>query len=347
MSQGPDAHVQSCVSKQQPCRCHSVCIPMNLQEKMIARILFQNKVLSADAQVFENLFSSIFGYARADFRQVKPQGNLGDRKNDGFEPASGRYYQVYAPENVQEKESTAIKKLEGDFDGLKSFWAGMYPMGIKEYFFVLNDKYKGAYPTTYAALSALQKKHGLDKAEVFSCKHLEDVIFSELEDEHIYAVVGFLPDTATIVKVDYSVLTQVVAHVLNNTPNNAVQGKLVTPKFEEKLIFNDLKVAASFLTAGSYQDSAVESFFKLNANFARQAVRQSLNDMYISATKQGFVTDPISGFTAQDQIYFDVLASATPQIAGGNRGTQKAVQVLLSYFFESCDIFEEPINVAP
>lgn len=321
---------------------------MNLQEKMIARIMFKNKTLSADAQVFENLFTSIMAYARADFRQVKPQGNLGDRKNDGFEPAVGRYFQVYAPENVQEKESTAIKKLEGDFDGLKSFWAGLYPAGIKEYFFVLNDKYKGAFPTTHAALAALQKKHGLDKAEVFACKHLEDVIFGELQDEHIYAIVGFLPDTATIVKVDYSVLTEVVAHVLANTPNNAVQGKLVSPEFETKLVLNDLKVAASFLTAGSYQDSAVESFFKLNANFARQAVRQSLNDMYVSATKQGFVTDPISGLTAQDQIYFEVLASATPNSFVGAKGaTQKAVQVLLSYFFESCDIFEEPTNVTP
>ncbi|MGK5068163.1 ABC-three component system protein [Janthinobacterium sp. RT4P48] len=319
---------------------------MNLQEKMIARILFKNKVLSADAQVFENLFTSIFGYARPDFRQVKPQGNLGDRKNDGFEPASGRYYQVYAPENVQEKESSAIKKLEGDFDGLKSFWAGIYPVGIKEYFFVLNDKYKGAYPTTYQALAELQKKHCLDKAEVIACKHLEDVIFDELQEEHVYTIVGFLPDTTTIVKLDYSVLTEVVAHVLANTPNNAVQGKLVTPEFETKLVFNDLKVAASFLKAGSYQDNAVESFFKLNANFARHAVRQSLNDMYINAKTQGFVSDPISGLTAQDQIYFDVLASATPNsFSGDKRATPKAVQVLLSYFFESCDIFEEPINV--
>lgn len=319
---------------------------MNLQEKMIARVMFKNKILSADAQVFENLFTEIMGYARAAFLQVKPQGSLGDRKNDGFEPNVGRYFQVYAPENVLAKESAAINKLEGDFDGLKSFWANLYPVGIKEYFFVLNDKYKGAFPTTYKALADLQKKHGLDKAEVFACKHLEDVVFGELKDEHIYAVVGFLPDSSTIVKVDYSVLTEVVAHVLSNTPSNAVQGKYVSPEFGTKLVFNNLKVAASFLTAGSYQVSAVESFFNLNADFARHAVRQSLNDMYVNATMQGFVTDPISGLTAQDQIYFDVLASATPNSFAAAKGaTQKAVQVLLSYFFESCDIFEEPTSV--
>jgi hypothetical protein len=321
---------------------------MNLQEKMIARIMFRNKVLSADAQAFENLFTSVMAYARSDFQQVKPQGSIGDRKNDGFEPTIGRYYQVYAPEDAQEKESAAIKKLEGDFVGLKSYWAGIYPAGIKEYFFVLNDKYKGAYPTTHTAIAKLQKDHGLSNAQVFAGKHLEEVAFSELQEDQLLVIVGGIPDAATIVKVDYSVLTEVVQHVLAHPPENAVKGKLVSPEFEAKLIFNDLKIAASFLTAGSYQASTVESFFELNTNFARQAVRQSLNDMYINATKQGFEADPVSGFTIQDQIYFDVLASATPNAFTGSKGAvRKAVQVLMSYFFESCDIFEEPTNAAP
>lgn len=321
---------------------------MNLQEKMIARIMFRNKVLSADAQAFENLFTSVMAYARSDFQQVKPQGSIGDRKNDGFEPAIGRYYQVYAPEDAQEKESAAIKKLEGDFAGLKAYWGGVFPAGIKEYFFVLNDKYKGAYPTTHAALAKLQKDHGLSNAQVFACKHLEEVAFSELQEDQLLVIVGGIPDAATIVRVDYTVLTEVVQHVLAHPPENAVKGKLVSPEFEAKLIFNDLKVAASFLTAGSYQASTVESFFDLNTNFARQAVRQSLNDMYIRATTHGFTADPISGFTVQDQIYFDVLASATPNILSGSKGAVlKAVQVLMSYFFESCDIFEEPTNASP
>lgn len=321
---------------------------MNLQEKMIARIMFRNKVLSADAQAFENLFTAVMAYARSDFQQVKPQGNIGDRKNDGFEPAAGRYYQVYAPEDAHEKESAAIKKLEGDFSGLKAHWTGVYPAGIKEYLFVLNDKYKGAYPTTHATLAALQKNHGLDKAAVFSCKHLEEVAFGELLEDQLLVIVGGVPDAATIVKVDYSVLTEVVQHVLANPPENAVKGKLVSPEFGAKLIFNDLTVAAGFLTAGSYQTSTVESFFDLNTNFARQAVRQSLNDMYINSTNQGFEADPVSGFTVQDHIFFDVLASATPNSFGGSKGaTQKAVLVLLSYFFESCDIFEEPTNATP
>lgn len=318
---------------------------MNIQEKMIARIMFRSKVYSADGQGFENLFTSVMGYARADFRAIKPQGRYGDRKNDGCEPLVGRYYQVYAPENVAEKESTAIKKLKDDFEGLKSYWGSLYVVGIKEYLFVLNDKYKGAFPTTHKALSELQAKHSLQLADVFSSKHLEDVLFNELADDQIQVVVGFIPDVSTIVKVDYAVLTEVVSHILANIPNSAVPGKLISPEFETKLVFNDLNAAAPYLKAASYQASAVESFFSLNADFARQAVRQSLNDMYVNATKMGFATDTFSGLTSQDQIYFDVLATAMPpNVHIAQKGAvQRAVQVLLAYFFESCDIFEEPI----
>ncbi|HTD05555.1 ABC-three component system protein [Undibacterium sp.] len=316
---------------------------MNTQEKVIARLMLKNKVLEADGQQFEDLFVSIMGYARSDFQPIRPQGKIGDRKNDGCEPTVGRYYQVYAPQNASTKESASVKKLETDFAGLKAYWGSMHSIGIQEFFFVLNDRYKGAFPTTHKALSEIQEKHSLQKADVFLCKDLERVVFEELEDDHIQLVVGFIPDTSMIVKVDYQVLNEVVAHILANIPNKAVPGKLISPEFETKLTFNELSAAAPYLKAGSYQSNAVESFFERNVDFARQAVRQSLNDMYMEAGQKGFTADPAIGLTAQDQMYFDILSSATPSVGKGQLpATQRAVQVLLAYFFESCDIFEEP-----
>jgi len=316
---------------------------MNTQEKFIARLMFRNKVLAADGQQFENLFVSIMGYARQDFRAIKPQGKIGDRKNDGCEPTVGRYYQVYAPEDATTKESNSVKKLEADFAGLKKYWTDLYSAGIQEFFFVLNDRYKGAYPTTHKALSDLKKNHSLQKADVFACKDLERVTFDELGDDQVQVVVGFIPDFSMVVKVDYQILTEVVAHILENIPDKAVPGKLISPEFETKLTFNELSAAAPYLKAGSYQSSSVELFFDRNVDFARQAVRQSLNDMYIAAAQEGFIADPMIGLTAQDQMYFYILSSATPLVGRDKlAATQRAVQVLLAYFFESCDIFEEP-----
>ena len=41
---------------------------------------------AATGNEFERLFTEIMSAAHPDFRQVKPQGAFGDRKNDGFEP---------------------------------------------------------------------------------------------------------------------------------------------------------------------------------------------------------------------------------------------------------------------
>lgn len=52
-----------------------------------------------------------------NFQQVKPQGQYGDRKNDGFDKTTGTYYQVYAPEDIKIKEKETIEKLVTDFSG--------------------------------------------------------------------------------------------------------------------------------------------------------------------------------------------------------------------------------------
>jgi hypothetical protein len=68
---------------------------MNSQEKTILRMMFQNKIYKSDGQSFEDLFTSIMNYAEKDFQSIKPWGNIGDRKNDGYIKRTGTYYQVF------------------------------------------------------------------------------------------------------------------------------------------------------------------------------------------------------------------------------------------------------------
>ncbi len=111
---------------------------MNVQERTIARQLFQNKILKADGQIFEDIFSAIMNYAEADFQQIKPWENIGDRKNDGYIKTKGIFYQVYAPEDIRKSYTNVVSKLKKDFDGLKAQWSP-----VNEFYFVVNDKHKG------------------------------------------------------------------------------------------------------------------------------------------------------------------------------------------------------------
>ena len=126
-------------------------------------------------------------YATPDFSPVKPQGSQGDWKNDGHEPKAGRYYQVYAPEDPN-GQAGAISKIETDFDGLVKKWGDteVYPIGIKEFYFVINDAYRvnpGAYPSTYKRLGFLRVAHDLNECRPFLNKDLEEKLLALADDQ--------------------------------------------------------------------------------------------------------------------------------------------------------------------
>ena len=125
---------------------------MDRDEKYLIRIMFQNKIYSSDAQEFENLFTKIMQYRYNDFRAVKPQGSLGDMKNDGYLIDDGAFYQVYGPEDISKSIDTAINKLEVDSEGLINKWN---KANINKFNYVVNDKYKGANVSVHQKLLKL------------------------------------------------------------------------------------------------------------------------------------------------------------------------------------------------
>lgn len=167
---------------------------MDPTRRRIARLILRYRILRASGSEFEQLFTDIMSAARPDFRQVKPQGVFGDRHNDGFEPRAGRYFQVYSPHRLDRRERQTLAKLREDFVGLHRYWGEHFEQGIREFYFVLNDRYEGAvFPSILVALEDLRRAYGLERCEVFLTRQLEDELFS-LDDEKIAAIIGFLPE---------------------------------------------------------------------------------------------------------------------------------------------------------
>ena len=57
---------------------------MDRNTRYIVRLMFQTKVYSCDGAAFESFFTHIMQRHNRNFQQVKPQGQYGDRKNDGL-----------------------------------------------------------------------------------------------------------------------------------------------------------------------------------------------------------------------------------------------------------------------
>ena len=301
------------------------------------QLLFADKVLEAkilrsNGASYEDLFIEVMTLRHADFRPVKPQGNIGDRKNDGYRAAAGIFYQVYAPEAPGASITTAVTKIETDFDGLKAFWDSL--CRISSFYFVFNDKFQGAYPTIEQAMLRIKVAHGLSECAPYLVKDLMREI-AELDERSLLKLVGSLPSPETLEDLDFGVFTDVLKHVIENTATVSPSSVLTVPDFSDKIRLNDISSpVGGLLTTASLQSGAVETFFSSHGEFSKPAIRDKLAAIYAE------VRQLAAGKPSGDTIFFGLLDAVVPRPVG--RRAQDAAMVLLAYFFESCDIYEDP-----
>jgi len=86
--------------------------------------------------------------------------------------------------------TTAVAKIETDFEGLKAFWDSL--CRISSFHFVFNDKFQGGYPTVEAALLRVKAAHALTECAPFLVKDLMREI-AELDERSLLRLVGSLP----------------------------------------------------------------------------------------------------------------------------------------------------------
>lgn len=309
---------------------------MTLEKTYIARIIFKNRVLSSHGQVFEDLFVRIMQSSDKNFRPVKPQGREGDKKNDGFNKVKGQYYQVYSPEDTSDKEKTSYKKLDSTFEELYNYWQPISP--IKEFYCVYNDKFQtGVYPSIEKTLAEIEQKFGV-KANPFLSKDLEDVFLSLPEYEIIDILGGQLPDDNYIEDVSITVLGEVINFLIKkdfNTNNITFPNEI---NFEKKIRFNKLSTTyASLLRTAFYQDYIITEYFNYNSKFTKENLKTVFSNLY----KEALQEIP-EGIPEKADLVFDyILNKARPR---NNMATTNALLTLMAHYFESCDIYNEPIE---
>lgn len=321
---------------------------MTPEKKGLYRIMLHARLSKLSGMAFQNFFSEAMKLANPNFIPVKPQGSQGDWKNDGHIPDDGSYFQVYSPEELSESE--AIKKLQEDFNGLLEKWGdkSIYPNGIKSFQFVINDHYRvipGGYPTTIAALEQLKNDHQLEACGLFLSKDLENLILS-LDEEKIISIIGYPPSPSEIGVLELSLINEVVTHIVESTPTRSLIQSMNSPDFDAKIDFNQLKITATWLREANYRVGTLEDYFNANGTYARQEIRDKLKGIYEESKTINFEDLADQTNTSEDARLLHILEHITPNKPKANkramRELQDAALVIMAYFFESCDIYEEP-----
>jgi len=299
---------------------------LNTQEKTLARHLFQNKILKADGQAFEDIFTAIMNYKEAGFQSVKPWGNIGDRKNDGYIKTNGIFYQVYAPEDIRKSYTDIVNKLKTDFDGLKSQWNP-----VNEFYFVVNDKYKGVNADSEQAIQEIKEKHNLNDAGFLTAKDMENILFA-LDDDQIFLIAGNIPDPAAIKQLDYSILNEVIGYIMKLRLDKGDMAKVILPNLDEKIKFNNLsELIACLLNNGYFQLHFLNEYLSNNSDFLADSLRDKMNEIYTQEKNE----------KNGDDLFWAIVDCASPK---AEQMYQTSVIVIMSKYFETCDIFEEPLR---
>lgn len=297
--------------------------------------MFKNRIYQYEGQQFENFFVEIMQKADSRFQPVKAYGNIGDRKNDGFIKEDGIYYQIFAPEEISKDKTIydAVKKLEEDFVKLFDYWNAISP--IKEYYFVINDKYRGMPEPVLTKIIELEKREEYQEIKIsaFSANDLH-LKFNQLNDDIKREVIGFIPDEILSI-VEYEALHETVTYLMNIEVPIGYNDNLVVPDFDNKIGFNHLsKVVNNELVVGSYQEGALKKYFNENPG-VKDILQEKFHALYEQAKETILETDN----SYADCRFYYILEKACSKMT---IPIKTSVVILMAFYFSSCDIFEEP-----
>ncbi len=113
---------------------------------------FKYQCHEGSAEEFQRLFENIIKRTKAEFMQIRPYGNIGDRKCDGLLYADSTIFQVYSPDEL--KQAEVQKKIDEDLDGAVRHWGDT----LKKWVFVYNVR-RGLPPDIPKTLQQKQKQY--------------------------------------------------------------------------------------------------------------------------------------------------------------------------------------------
>jgi len=258
-----------------------------------------------------------------DFIQVKPYGNQGDLKCDGYDKASEIVFQVYAPGEF--KEAKLRKKIREDFEGACKHWQNHMTKWV-----LVHNGIDGLPPYAVQLLLELEKTSGV-KIEEWAEAKLRTIVF-ELEEHQLTSIFGPAPSKSTFANLEFEELESVVEDLAKLEPDPLLAVSAPSP---QKLSANSLSdVRADLLKIGRQRERLVQDYFEEmdtpdRGNQIAAAIRQKYSMLKSQATESNKIFDELHAWVGAGSSDID---------------KQAASLAVLSYFFERCDIFEDAVD---
>lgn len=286
---------------------------------------FEVRFRAAHGEEFQDLFSDAMELCYpADFRRVRPWGNVGDRKNDGYLKSQRMLFQVYAPKGIELAKTLA--KIKQDFLEAKPFWKDHFDRWI----FVHNDP-DGVAADVLKLLEDLEKAHKPIKTGQWGKADLRAVFFA-LRESDLAKLLGPPVSLRDVQNIEVKDLQPVLSRIAKQS---ALPDEEIRPVPADKLAANLLSDnVAMLLRAGMGKSDLVKKCFEHNTDpMLGDRVAATFRTKYDALKAEGLVPDVI---------FQELKIFTTGSQLGGTTDHEAACLAVLAYLFESCDIFERP-----
>lgn len=284
---------------------------------------FENAFLRARGDEYQTFFERLMSLAhKGDFMACRPWGKVGDRKNDGFLKSERRLFQVYAPNEMDAAKAKA--KITEDFNGAKQHW-GKY---FDKWAFVHNAT-DGLPPHVQELLLEFEAANPGVKLDPWCLEELR-TIFRALSADDKASWFGIVPNDGTAIRLGYADLKSVLERIAALPAQPIANVKDVPAGKIEANALSD--AIARLLKEGMIKSHLVAKFF---AEWHDETLGERLAEAFRDQYRQ------LRGRYSPCEIFEELQIWA----GGDHRGPPEhelAVLTVIAYYFERCDIFEEP-----
>jgi hypothetical protein len=290
--------------------------------------LFRLRYVESHGDAFQDFFSTIMEMRYpGDFVRVRPWGKLGDHKNDGYLASKRQLFQCYAP---REMNMTNCKtKINQDFAEALPYW--------KDYFDQWIFTHNGTHGLAADVLKLLLDLSAAN-APVYAAQWGYGELrqeFKQLSETDIATLLGPAPGRKDVLDLRLEDVKRLLEHIALQPEPLAADVRLVPA---DKLQYNQLSQAAgTLLKAGMSRSEVVKTYLRGIADQTRyDRVAAAFRLCYQDLKAEGRAPD-------------DIFAGLQKFVAGDGVASpshQAATLAILAFFFEACEIFERPSDLA-
>lgn len=302
--------------------------PFTASQRYYWRIALELKLRKSHSDAFQDFFSTVMGLLHGDdFVRVRPYGSLGDKGCDGYLQSSGQLFQCYGALAGELKQvATLTTKMADDFGKALTHLTAL----MKEWHMVHNIA-DGLPVEALMAMDVLKRGNPTLTFGFIGIEGFSDRVF-RLQPAQIESLLGPAASDADAAALDTAVLRDLVQHLRIEADAIDFDLQDLRPVPLHKLTYNNLPNHWKQLIAGGWKNAhLVGQYFDRHPDpLTGERLAKLFRDRYEYLKEQRLNPG-------------DIMASLYELVTGiGSVPPQKqvAVQSLLAFLFENCDIFE-------